>query len=495
MSKTKFSKGRVLGNWKLEEKLGGKSGNGDVWSVTSITDQRKGALKLLQRRHRNNDIRKKRFLAEIQIMEKCQDIPGVLKLIDSYSHKVHTETDHIWFVSEIATPLLDHLKDNYALHTVIQACYSFASTLATMHERDISHRDIKPDNLFYRKNSWLIGDFGLVDFPEKAEHTQPTEKIGPIFYLAPEMLNAIGDRDGKKADVWSLAKLLWKLATEQAYPIEGTLSREISPLRLSTYAQGENLSMLDALLEQATQILPENRISMQQFRDELGSWLKLKEEDKLTNSTERKTTVSTKKRIAALYSSAVSERNSQLARKQNLEKRKGRASLLLQEIKTTINGIDENLKEIGFSQDIRKTTTSDNVDVLRAAMKSVGVGYTDHLENSTVGEGRYAFPPIMSTLDLTSLIYCVGLQISSVSDTVAIVYGYFTYHLRRTTPRSEGRRTVVLPIWYQKSEFILDGPRQKQIVSQIPPDLDRELQPAIDAFVDIIKDYEVVRPL
>ena len=295
MSKTKFKKGDVLGKWRLEKKLGGRSGNGDVWSAVSATDQREGALKLLQHRHRNNRIRKERFLAEIQTMEKCQDISGVLQLIDSYSRNTHTETSPIWFVSEISVPLLDHLGDNYDLHTVIQACYSFASTLDTMHERDISHRDLKPDNLFYSKKNWLIGDFGLVDFPEKSEHTRPAEKIGPIFYIAPEMLNAIGDRDGKKADVWSLAKLLWKLATKQAYPIEGTLSKDISPLRLSTYAQGENLSMLDALLEQATQILPENRIPMRQFRDELGSWLKLKEEKNLTNSIEKKSTVSTEK--------------------------------------------------------------------------------------------------------------------------------------------------------------------------------------------------------
>lgn len=479
--------------WILEEKLGGRSGNGDVWLATSRADGRKGALKLLQHRHRNNNVRQGRFLAEIQVMRECQNIPGVLQLIDSSSSKTHLKNEPRWFVSEIATPLLDYLKEDYDLHTVIQACHSFASTLADMHEKGIYHRDIKPDNLFYSENNWLIGDFGLVDFPEKAEHTQPAEKIGPIFYIAPEMLNSIGNRSGEKADVWSLAKLLWKLATKQAYPIEGTLSRNISPLRLSTYTQGDNLLSLDALLEQATQIIPESRISMQQFRDELSSWLQA--EEKLTCSTEQISTISMQKRLAALYSSAISEQNRQLTQRQKLEQGKNSIKPLLQDIKVTISKIDEYLKEVGFSQDIHKTTTSDNEDVLRSAMESVGVSHADHLENSIIGEGRYAFPPLMSPLDLTSLIYCVGFKISSASDTVTVVYGYFTYHLRRTSPTSEGRRKVVLPIWHQTNKFIPNGPLQKKIVSRIPTYLNQNLPSALNEFVNTIKDYKVVRPL
>jgi serine/threonine protein kinase len=46
--------------------------------------------------------------------------------------------------------------------------YRFATRktgLADLAEEGISHRDVKPENLFRLDDAWVIGAFGLVDYP------------------------------------------------------------------------------------------------------------------------------------------------------------------------------------------------------------------------------------------------------------------------------------------------------------------------------------------
>jgi serine/threonine protein kinase len=116
-----------------------------------------------------------------------------------------------------------------------------------MHARGYSHRDIKPNNIFKFNEVWCLGDFGLVDFSEKGELTRKGEKLGPALYIAPEMLNEAAHADGTRADVYSLAKLLWKLATGQKYPLQGMHSRNVPGMTISGSVRGKNTGALDAL--------------------------------------------------------------------------------------------------------------------------------------------------------------------------------------------------------------------------------------------------------
>ena len=53
--------------------------------------------------------------------------------------------------------------------------------------REIYHRDIKPENILVLNNHCHIGDFGLVDFPDKKMLTHTGDQIGAKWTIAPEM--------------------------------------------------------------------------------------------------------------------------------------------------------------------------------------------------------------------------------------------------------------------------------------------------------------------
>jgi hypothetical protein len=265
--------GTRFGDWVLSEYLAG-GGNGVVWAATR-SDGTRGAMKFLHPKHYKDRKRVLRFESEVEAMRSCQDIRGVLPLLDDSKTAITNPTVH-WFVAALAEPLESVLRADQRLQLVVEACASFAGTLQQMHERGFSHRDIKPDNLFKHNATWCIGDFGLVDFPTKSAITGRMEKLGPMFYIAPEMLNDARHSDGRPADVYSLAKTLWKLASGQRYPLPGVQQTLVAALTISAYVAEPDAFLLDAVIEQATQLDPRARLSMKEFKGELDAWHELK---------------------------------------------------------------------------------------------------------------------------------------------------------------------------------------------------------------------------
>lgn len=121
----------------------------------------------------------------------------------------------------IAESLKDHLGDERALEEVVSAIHEIAVTLAALAGESIGHRDIKPRNLYWHNGRAVVGDFGLADFPGKDSITVEGRKLGPQYYIAPEMLSDAARASPHPADVYSVAKTLWVLATGQNYPPPG----------------------------------------------------------------------------------------------------------------------------------------------------------------------------------------------------------------------------------------------------------------------------------
>jgi serine/threonine protein kinase len=223
----------VFGKWHRLEKLG-SGGNAKVWKVID-KDGREGAIKILNAKDPNSEPYK-RFRTEIELLRKIGTTSGVLPLLDEHLPAKPTENDPAWLVTPVAIKLRDAIGMYQTLTTVVDAINSISKTLSKLVlEFQVSHRDIKPDNLYSLDNQWMIGDFGLVDFPGKEALTADGAKLGPMYYIAPEMLADAATADGFAADVYSLAKTLWVLATGQHYPLAGELRIDTETCRLSTY--------------------------------------------------------------------------------------------------------------------------------------------------------------------------------------------------------------------------------------------------------------------
>lgn len=262
-------KGKELKGWTVRKRLG-KGGNGVVHRARRADQQ--GAIKILNPELRTGK-RYERFKHEIEGMQRCEGIPGVIPLLDFNAPEKPSKTDPPWIVMGLAEPIKNALGKNAKLEQVVEACLEIAEALDAMHARDFAHRDIKPDNLFKFDGRWAIGDLGLIDFDGKDPVTARGEKIGPTFFIAPEMLNNADTADGKAADVYSFAKTLWVLATGQRFPLPGEMRRTIRALTISAYVQHNRAPLLDPVIEAATSFDPATRPKMKVIARELKTWL------------------------------------------------------------------------------------------------------------------------------------------------------------------------------------------------------------------------------
>ena len=87
-------------------------------------------------------------------------------------------------------------------------------TVEYLHANDISHRDIKLDNLLLDAFGNLkLCDFGvsqMVERDEKGRKKPLYSKSGTPVYIAPEMLSQSG-YDGFKADIWACGVVLYSM--------------------------------------------------------------------------------------------------------------------------------------------------------------------------------------------------------------------------------------------------------------------------------------------
>lgn len=264
---------RQVGPWTLHDKIG-EGGNAIVWEATRVADDERRALKLIKAKKTEKEPYR-RFVREIETLRSLGDYAGVLPVIDAYLPESPAKTDQPWLAMPIATPLSTALVDA-PLDTVVEAVAQIAETLAGLVAgHGISHRDLKPDNFYEFEGSWLVGDFGLVAVPDVEELTRSGRPVGPAHYAAYEMIVNAKDADPRPADVYSLGKTLWVMATGQRYPPEGHQpagTRGFSINELNPHPQAE---ALDRLVDTMTRLHFDDRPSMQQVARDLRAWQQL----------------------------------------------------------------------------------------------------------------------------------------------------------------------------------------------------------------------------
>jgi serine/threonine protein kinase len=270
MSGRRPPKGDQIGDWTLVERAKRPSDT-IVWFVKDSAG-RDGALKRQRPRFTRGGkptYLTKRFRAEVAGMILLNGELGVLPLLDVDPRP----QDREWMVTERAERLADHYGKLPDLRDVVEGFADLATTLARIREmHDIAHRDFKPDNLFWLRNRPHVGDFGIARWPQAESLTGVGGKLGPWGFIAPEALETHKGVDWFAADVYSLAKCLWAIATGRRFPLQGTLF--IREEAASLYEHGGQPGLaLGRLLELATAHRPYDRPRMRELRDELMLWL------------------------------------------------------------------------------------------------------------------------------------------------------------------------------------------------------------------------------
>lgn len=158
----------------------------------------------------------KRHLArsEIKALEQVKDNETCVQLKSSY-HYVENEKEKFVMLMELADGDLSELNHaNLTEEEQLDIISQLIDILMFLSQRDIWHRDIKPNNfLFFKKEGKykvVMADFGLT-VPDKDLLAQKFP-VGTPGYIAPENQRFFRLFNSKKGDVYSMGKTLENLA-------------------------------------------------------------------------------------------------------------------------------------------------------------------------------------------------------------------------------------------------------------------------------------------
>ena len=259
----------------------GTGGNGEVLLVNNNNTKKEYALKYL---YKITPEKKARFQSEINLLTNtCKGTVGIIPVVAHNSNE-------LWYVMEVATPIFKHIQSNkLSLKDIVIGMIQLCETLELLHNKGISHRDIKPDNILYYNNRFCFGDFGLAFDPSIITPiTKNGKDLGAHFTIAPEMKRYPKEADGCKADIYSLAKTFWMLLTNDEMGFDGQYNFFSHKYKLRNYPllQNVHIALLEDLIYQSTDENPDKRPTATEVKNRLIQWIYEEENYFLAEETE-----------------------------------------------------------------------------------------------------------------------------------------------------------------------------------------------------------------
>jgi eukaryotic-like serine/threonine-protein kinase len=208
--------GTMVGEYRVDRKLG--SGTfGDVYAGEQPLIGKKVAVKVLHRRFASSSSVVSRFVAEARAVNRIRH----RNIIDIFSFGMLAD-DQPYFVMELLDGVtLGELLDRRRRVGVAEALpilRGIAEGLDAAHEAGITHRDLKPDNIFLasQKDGTYFPkllDFGVAKlFADDAAHKTATgAAIGTPSYMAPEQCR--GKAVDHRADIYALGVVIHEVLT------------------------------------------------------------------------------------------------------------------------------------------------------------------------------------------------------------------------------------------------------------------------------------------
>ena len=193
------------------EKLIGEGGMARVYLALHKALNRKVAIKVMNHRQGADSEASDRFLREARIVANLSH-PNIVTIHDVGEHDGHNYLvmEFLPDSSTLRHKIKAGVDSQYALSIVRQV----ATALKAAHDKNIVHRDIKPDNIMFRADgSVVLMDFGVARSVDSAA-TQVTQAgliIGTPQYISPEQ--AQGKNIGTYSDIYSLGIVFYEMLT------------------------------------------------------------------------------------------------------------------------------------------------------------------------------------------------------------------------------------------------------------------------------------------
>jgi len=219
----------VAGRYELERPLG----HGAMSVVDLAHDRqldRDVALKRLAENLARDEELRARFVREARLAARLAH-PNVVRVYDVGEDEGRPFIAMECVEGETLAELVARrgpLPPDEAAALGVQACRG----LAAVHEAGLVHRDVKPQNLFLRRDGVLkLGDFGIAVVPAGTRLTAAGTVLGTAGYLAPEQ--ARGEDVTAAADVYGVGAVLHELLTGRPPRQPATLAELAEPASIA----------------------------------------------------------------------------------------------------------------------------------------------------------------------------------------------------------------------------------------------------------------------
>lgn len=241
-------------------RLIGKGAMGRVYRGNQLSVGRAVAIKVLRKNLSKDPEVRRRFLREAKLISEFSH-PNIVRLID-----FGQSDDLLYIVMEYidGVPLQRIIRGrptriDFALEIASQLC----GPLVEAHAAGVTHRDLKPDNIFLTRAPGgtlqiKVLDFGIARVERKkagADLTREGMVFGTPEYMSPEQ--ARGKNVGPSTDLYATGVLLYEMLTGEL-PILGLSPTETMVMQIQTRPQDPrelNPEIPDAVAELVNRLL------------------------------------------------------------------------------------------------------------------------------------------------------------------------------------------------------------------------------------------------
>jgi len=233
----------------------GRGGMGEVYSVTDEELGERVALKTITPALARDPLLVEHFKRELRLARKVAH-PNVCKTLEFGRHELETGASQCFFTMQFidGVTLRRRLRDAgaFELDAALSMVRDLALGLQAIHEQNIVHRDIKPDNVMLTFEEtrivplWL--DFGVARV-DLRESTSRGVLAGTPDYAAPELLR--GEVATRASDLYALGLVLYEvLVGDLPFSPVGSFSEAARRRYLVPAAPSAFRSELPAALDQ-----------------------------------------------------------------------------------------------------------------------------------------------------------------------------------------------------------------------------------------------------
>jgi len=213
-----------IGPYRIVRKLG-EGGMGAVFEGLHELIERRVAIKILHAEFAAKAEFTARFFNEARAVNRV-DHPGLVQISDYGQLPDNTAYIVMEFLhGETLSARMKSRGGPLSLDAALNLGSQLAESLAAAHEKNVIHRDLKPDNVMLVADSKAPGgertkllDFGIAKLTDEGNvgpgqiKTSTNSMLGTPYYMSPEQCRGAGKVDGR-SDVYALGVMMYEMLT------------------------------------------------------------------------------------------------------------------------------------------------------------------------------------------------------------------------------------------------------------------------------------------